>query len=135
VEKTEWRRGGSGCGNGGTFPRTRSRGIERVGPSGSKITRARKKKRPGTSGGRRNQEGEALNQTASVGKGPQTRCIAFGKGSHRRNRAGGDPNPIRLWAVFTRGSAHEPPPENVGSGRDVVGMLDRRRVRAQRLHP
>ncbi len=37
---------------------------------------------------------------------------------------------IRLWAVFQRGSAHDPPPENVGSERDVVGMLDRRRVRA-----
>ncbi len=37
---------------------------------------------------------------------------------------------IRLWAVFQRGSAHEPPPENVASGRDVVGMLDRRPVRA-----
>jgi hypothetical protein len=29
-----------------------------------------------------------------------------------------------------KGSAHEPPPENVGSGRDIVGMLDRRQVRA-----
>jgi hypothetical protein len=37
---------------------------------------------------------------------------------------------IRRWAVFERGSAHEPPPENVGSGRDAVGILDRRRVRA-----
>jgi hypothetical protein len=37
---------------------------------------------------------------------------------------------IRLWAVFEDGSAHEPPPENVGSGRDVVGILNRRRVRA-----
>jgi hypothetical protein len=35
------------------------------------------------------------------GPGPQTRCIAFGKGSHRRSNAGGDPNPTRhlsLWA-------------------------------------
>jgi hypothetical protein len=37
---------------------------------------------------------------------------------------------IRLWAVSQRGSAHEPPPENPGSGRDVVGMLDSRQVRA-----
>ena len=37
---------------------------------------------------------------------------------------------IRLWAVCQRGSAHEPPPENVTSARDVAGMLDRRRVRA-----
>ena len=37
---------------------------------------------------------------------------------------------IRLWAVFKRGSAHEPPPENVASERDVVGILDRRRARA-----
>ena len=44
------RRGGSGGGNGGTFPRTGGRGIGRVGPSGRKITRARKKNRPGTSG-------------------------------------------------------------------------------------
>ncbi len=98
------RRGGSGCGNVGTFPRTESRGIGCVGPSGSKITRARNQKRPGTNGGGRNQEGEALNRTPS--------------------------EEIRLWAVFPRGSAHEPPPENVASGRDVVGMLDRRRVRA-----
>jgi hypothetical protein len=69
-------------------------------------------------------------ETPSVGKGPQTRCIAFGKGSHRRNGAGGDPNPIRLWAVLKRGSAHEPPPQNVASACDVGGMLDRRRVRA-----
>jgi hypothetical protein len=61
-------------------------------------------------------------ETPSAGKGPQTRCIAFG-------------NPIRLWAVFQRGSAHEPPPENVASARDAVGILDRRRVRAQRLRP
>ena len=33
---------------------------------------------------------------------------------------------IRLGAVFQRGSAHEPPPENVASARDVVGILDRR---------
>jgi hypothetical protein len=50
--------------------------IERVGPSVSKITRARKEKRPGTSGRGRNQEGEALNLTLSAG--------------------------IRLWAVFKR---------------------------------
>ncbi len=31
--------------------------------------------------------------------------------------------PIRLWAVFSRGSAHEPPPENVASARDAVGSL------------
>jgi len=37
---------------------------------------------------------------------------------------------IRRWAVFQKGSAHEPPPENVGRERDVVGMLDPRRVRA-----
>ncbi len=89
----------------------------RVGPSVGKITRARNQNRPGTSGRDRNQEGEALNRTPSVGKGPQTRCIAFG-------------NPIRLWAVFQRSSAHEPPPENVASARDVVGMRDPRQVRA-----
>ena len=27
---------------------------------------------------------------------------------------------IRLWAVFKEGSAHDPPPENVGRERDVV---------------
>jgi hypothetical protein len=74
-----------------------------------KITRARNQKRPGTSGRGRNQEGEALNQTGSVG--------------------------IRPWAVLKRGSAHEPPPENVGREGDVVGMLDRRRARAWRLRP
>ena len=51
--------------------------------------------------------------------------IKKAKPSHRTPSVG-----IRLWAVFQRGSAHEPPPENVASGRDVVGMLDRRRVRA-----
>jgi hypothetical protein len=56
-------------------------------------------------------------ETPSVGKGPQTRHIAFG-------------NPIRVWAVFQRGSAHEPPPENDASGRDVIGMPDPRSVRA-----
>jgi hypothetical protein len=29
-----------------------------------------------------------------------------------------------------KGSVHEPPPENVAGARDVVGMLDRRRIRA-----
>jgi len=42
---------------------------------------------------------------------------------------------IRLWAVFQRGSAHEPPPENVARGRDAIEMLGRRQVRAQRLRP
>ena len=28
------------------------------------------------------------------GSGPQTRTVTFGKGSHRRKRAGGDPNPL-----------------------------------------
>ena len=37
---------------------------------------------------------------------------------------------IRRWAVFPSGSAHEPLPENVTGGRDIVGMLDRRPVRA-----
>ncbi len=87
-------RGGSGCANGGIVPGTGSRGVGRVGPSVRKITRARNQKRPGTSGGGRKQEGEALNRTPSVG--------------------------IRLWAVCKRGSAHEPPPENVASARDVV---------------
>ena len=50
----------------------------------SKITRARNQKRPGTSGGGRNQEGEAVNRD-----------------SFRRNPP---------WAVFQRGSAHEPSP-------------------------
>jgi hypothetical protein len=59
AEDAEDGRGGSGGGNGGTVPRTGSRGIGRVGPSVSKITRARKEKRPGTSGRGRNPEGEA----------------------------------------------------------------------------
>ncbi len=95
------RRGGSACGNGGTAPRTGSRGIGRVGPSGSKITRARNENRPGTSGGGRNQEGEALDRTPSA--------------------------EVRLWAVFQRGSVHEPPPENVGRGRDVARSAAARR--------
>ena len=37
---------------------------------------------------------------------------------------------IRLWAVFKRGSAHEPPPENLGSEREVNGVLDPRWARA-----
>jgi len=63
-----------------------------VGPAARKITRARNQKRPGTSGGGRNQEGEAS-----------------GRDSFRRAcpRAGGG---IRRWAVFQRGSAHEPSP-------------------------
>jgi hypothetical protein len=101
---TTKRRGGSGCGNGGPCLRLGSRCIGRVGPSVSKITRARKAKTPSTSGRGRNQESEALNRTPSVG--------------------------IRRWAVFQRGSAHEPPPEDVGRGRDVVGMLDWRSERA-----
>jgi hypothetical protein len=35
------------------------------------------------------------------GEGPQTRFIAFGKGSHRRNTAGGDPNPVAPSALDT----------------------------------
>jgi hypothetical protein len=58
----EDRRGGSGGGNVGAFPGTGSRGVGRVGPSARKITRARKEKRPGTSGGGRKQEGEASNR-------------------------------------------------------------------------
>ena len=95
------RRGGSGCGNGGTGPRPGSRGIGRVGPSVRKITRARNQKRPGTSGGGPKPEGEAPNWTASVG--------------------------IRRGAVFPRGSAHEPPPENVARGRDVARSAAARR--------
>jgi hypothetical protein len=56
------------------------RGVERVGPSVSKIARARKEKRPGTSGSR-----------------------------------------IRSWAVGKVGSAHEPPPENLGRIGGVKG--------------
>ncbi len=37
-------------------------------------------------------------QADSTGKGPQTQSTAFGKGSHRQNRAGGDPNPNRCIA-------------------------------------
>jgi hypothetical protein len=33
---------------------------------------------------------------------------------------------VRLWAVFQRGSAHEPPPENVGRERDVARPQARR---------
>jgi hypothetical protein len=36
----------------------------------------------------------------------------------------------RLWAVFQRGSAHEPPPENAASACDAIGILDWRRARA-----
>jgi hypothetical protein len=75
-------------------------------------------------------KGLAVAETPSEGKGPQTRCIAFGKGSHRRNRAGGDPNPIRLWAVFKKGPAHDPLPENPGTGREVVGIFELRGGRA-----
>ncbi len=35
---------------------------------------------------------------------------------------------IRLWAVFQRGSAHEPLPKNLGSEREVSGVLDQRWV-------
>jgi hypothetical protein len=35
------------------------------------------------------------------GEGPPTRLIAFGKGSHRRNRAGEDPNPVAPSALDT----------------------------------
>ena len=97
------RRGGSGCGDVGTFPRTASRGIGRVGLSVSKITRARNQKRPGTSGRGRNQEGEASNRD-----------------SFRRNP---------LMGRLPKGSAHEPPPKNVSSERDVVRILDWRRAR------
>jgi hypothetical protein len=88
--------------------------LKNIGPTSilqksSKITRARNQKRPGTNGRGRNQEGEALNCTPSVG--------------------------IRRWAVCKRDSAHEPPPENVASACDVVGMLDWRRARAQRPRP
>jgi hypothetical protein len=37
---------------------------------------------------------------------------------------------ICRWAVLQKGSAHEPPPENVGRERDAVGILDRRRAHA-----
>jgi hypothetical protein len=73
----EKRRGGSGGGKVGACPRTVSRCTGRVGPSGSKITRARNRKRPGTSGGGENPEGEAVQATPSEG--------------------------IRLWAVLQRG--------------------------------
>jgi hypothetical protein len=54
------------------------KGIEIFWPAGcftfstvaEKITRARNQRRPGTSGGGRNQEGEALNRTASVEPAP-----------------------------------------------------------------
>ncbi len=36
---------------------------------------------------------------------------------------------IRRWAVCEKGSARDPPPEDVGRERDVVGILDWRRVR------
>ncbi len=66
---------------------TRSSGLSGptrgVGSPASRITRARKEKKPGTSGGSRNPEGEAGDETSSVG--------------------------IRLWAVSKKGSAHEPP--------------------------
>ncbi len=92
------RRGGSGCGNVEACSGRGGRRVGRVGPSVRKITRARNENRPGTSGGGRKWESEALNLTASVG--------------------------IRLWAVFKEGSAHEPPPENVASERDAVEILD-----------
>jgi hypothetical protein len=82
----------------GTFPRPGSRCVERVGPSVSKITRARNEKGPGTSGGRENQARRAVVETPS--------------------------GEIRLGAVFERGSAHEPLPENPESEREVIGILE-----------
>ena len=37
---------------------------------------------------------------------------------------------IRRWAVFQKGLTHEPPPENLGRERDVVGIPERQRARA-----
>jgi hypothetical protein len=53
----------------------------------------------------------------------------------RRSRDSSSSEGVRLWAVLKKGSAHDPPPENVESGCDIVGMPDRRRARAQRLRP
>jgi hypothetical protein len=105
----EFRRGGSGGGMGESFLAERAASRGRVGPFGRKIIRARKDQRPGTNGGSRNQEGEAASGTPSVG--------------------------IRRWAVWKRGSAHEPPPENLGSRGAVVGILESRSRGAQRVLP
>jgi hypothetical protein len=57
-------------------------------------------KRPGTSGGGRKQEGEALNQTPSVGMGPPTRRLALGRPCFP---AASCP-PDRRWQCIGRGN-------------------------------
>ncbi len=37
---------------------------------------------------------------------------------------------IRLWAVFQKGPAHDPVPENRGTRREVVGIFELREGRA-----
>jgi hypothetical protein len=68
-----------------------------AGPAGARITIAARGSFP--------RPPEPSTQTRGAtregGAGPQTRCIALGKGSHRRNRAGGDPNPAALSAIDT----------------------------------
>ena len=74
-----------------------------------KITRARKEKKPGTSGRRLTPEGQAENESPSEG--------------------------IRLWAVFKRGSAHDPLSENRVQEHNVIGILDLRGGRAYGPRP
>jgi len=71
------------------LPRTGSRGIGRVGPSGvgSYVPGIRRDRAPAEAAG--SKKAKPAIGLPSVGKGPQTRCIAFG-------------NPIRPWAVGQR---------------------------------
>ena len=83
---------------------------------------------PGTSRNRAQAEEAGVRKakphikTPSTGKGPQTRCIAFG-------------NPIRRWAVFSKGSAREPPPENAASEREGVAAIRWQRPTERRPPP
>ena len=104
----EKRRGGSRCGNGETLPRPGSRCIGPVGPSGSKITRTRNQKRPGTSGGGRKPEGEALHRIGSVGirrgaVGPRVRPL-----SRLRRTSQGDATWLGCWTGGGHGVASTP---------------------------
>ena len=76
----------------GLFHAPGSRGVGRVGPSASKITRARNQKRPGTSGGGRNQEGEASNRDSFRRKGTPNAMYRVWEGLPPAKRPG-DPNP------------------------------------------
>ena len=60
----------------------------------------------------------------STGKGPQTRAIAFGKGSQVRNSALGDPNPTWRMDVRAEGGLRlggRPYAHPLGQGAGVHG--------------